>query len=67
METNKPNKKFDAVKMMRDIRDQIITPSSVYENHLLNATIDVSKLSKHYVGINLVQESKIKKVVKWLN
>lgn len=23
MKTNKPNKKFDAVKMMRDIRDKI--------------------------------------------
>ncbi|MGQ0827043.1 MAG: hypothetical protein ACT4ON_01485 [Bacteroidota bacterium] len=43
------------------------TPSSVYENHLLNAVIDQSVLSKHYTGINLVEESIIKKVVKWLN
>ena len=43
------------------------TSSSVYENHLLNAVIDVSKLSKYYVGINLVEESALKKVVKWLN
>ena len=43
------------------------TSSSVYENHLLNAIIDVSELSKYYVGINLVEESAIKKVVKWLN
>lgn len=41
------------------------TPSSVYENHLLNAVIDRSKLSKYFVGINLVEESTIKKVVKW--
>jgi len=45
----------------------LVTPSSVYENHLLNATIDVSQLSEHYVGINLVKESNVKKVVKWLN
>lgn len=43
------------------------TPSSLYENHLLNAVIDASKLSRFYVGINLVAESKIKKVVKWLH
>jgi len=43
------------------------TPSSVYENHLLNATIDLTSLSKFYVGINLVEESKVKKVIKWLN
>lgn len=43
------------------------TSSSVYENHLLNAIIDASKLSKYYVGINLVEESQVKKVVKWLN
>jgi hypothetical protein len=42
------------------------TPSSVYENHLLNAVIDQSKLSNHFVGINLVEESTVKKVVKWL-
>ena len=45
----------------------LVTPSSVYENHLLNAVIDVSQLPKGYVGINLVKESKGKKVVKWLN
>lgn len=49
--------------------DKIIlnTPSSVYENHLLNAVIDLPALSRHYVGINLVEESNVKKVVKWLN
>jgi hypothetical protein len=43
------------------------TPSSIYENHLLNAVIDQTALSKHYTGINLVEESTVKKVVKWLN
>lgn len=43
------------------------TPSSVYENHLLNAVIDQTALSKYYTGINLVEESTVKKVVKWLN
>jgi cytoskeletal protein CcmA (bactofilin family) len=43
------------------------TASSVYENHLLNAVIDVSKLPEHYTGINLVEESTVKKIVKWLN
>ena len=43
------------------------TASSVYENHLLNAVIDATRLSKYYVGINLVDESNVKKVVKWLN
>lgn len=49
--------------------DKIIlsTPSSVYENHLLNAVIDQSALSRYYVGINLVEESAVKKIVKWLN
>ena len=42
------------------------TPSSVYENHLLNAEIDVTKLSKYYVGINCVEVSEKKKIVKWL-
>ena len=42
------------------------TPSSVYENHLLNATIDFSRLSEHFTGINLVNESDTREVVKWL-
>lgn len=43
------------------------TPSSVYENHLLNVVIDRSKLSSYFVGINLVKESTAKKIVKWEN
>jgi hypothetical protein len=42
------------------------TASSVYENHLLNATINVLKRPKQYVGINLTEEAKTKKTVKWL-
>ncbi|MFI5219203.1 MAG: hypothetical protein ACHQNT_06910 [Bacteroidia bacterium] len=42
------------------------TPSSIYENHLLNATIDNSRLSVHFTGISLVEQSKNKKIVKWL-
>ncbi len=42
------------------------TPSSVYENHLLNATVDFSKLSPHFAGIDLIEQSNHKKIVKWL-
>lgn len=42
------------------------TPSSVYENHLLNAVIDQRKLSPHFVGINLLYDSPNRTVVKWL-
>lgn len=45
----------------------LTTASSVYENHLLNGIIDVSMLPKCYTGINLVEESMIKKTVKWLH
>ncbi|MBI4946040.1 MAG: hypothetical protein HY840_06530 [Bacteroidetes bacterium] len=42
------------------------TPSSVYENHLLNATIDVTKLSPHFLGLNLVSKTDKSGIVKWL-
>ncbi len=42
------------------------TPSSVYENHLLNAIIDNSKLSPYYAGIQLTKNVSVKKIVKWL-
>lgn len=42
------------------------TPSSVYENHLLNAVIDRTKLSKHFVGSSLTSATDNRKVVKWL-
>lgn len=42
------------------------TPSSVYENHLLNVIIDYSLLSPHFVGVNLTDNSENRKIVKWL-
>jgi len=42
------------------------TPSSVYENHLLNATIDRTRLSNYFVGSSLTATNENKKVVKWL-
>jgi hypothetical protein len=43
------------------------TPSSVYINHLLNAEIDASKLSKFYIGINMLNKPFTREVVKWIN
>jgi|ERR1700757_2581703 len=43
------------------------TKSGVYENHLLNATIDRTKLSKYFVGINLFKTENSNKIAKWLN
>jgi cytoskeletal protein CcmA (bactofilin family) len=42
------------------------TPSAVYENHLLNATVDVSKLSRYFTGINIDDIYASKKIIKWL-
>jgi len=42
------------------------TPSSVYENHLLNVEINADSLSDHFVGVGLVNESAEKAIVKWL-
>ncbi|MGZ4055070.1 MAG: hypothetical protein ACXVPU_06515 [Bacteroidia bacterium] len=42
------------------------TSASVYEDHLLNATIDESKLSAYFAGISLVKESTKKAVIKYL-
>ncbi len=42
------------------------TPSAVYENHLLNATVDVSKLSRYFTGINVDDIYASKKIIKWL-
>lgn len=44
----------------------LVTPSSVYENHLLNAVIDITKLPASFVGVNLVNKAIRKGVVKWL-
>jgi len=45
----------------------LTTPSSVYENHLLNAIIDRSKLPNYFVGGNLFKEKGQKNIIKWLN
>lgn len=42
------------------------TPSSVYENHLLNATINFEGLSKYFTGISLLESGKKKEVIRWL-
>ncbi|MDF2456905.1 MAG: hypothetical protein K0R51_2898 [Cytophagaceae bacterium] len=42
------------------------TPSSVYENHLLDAVIDYPKLSSHYIGSGLISSAKQKGIIKWL-
>ena len=43
------------------------TTSSVYQNHLLNAVIDLTKRSKYYAGSALTEEAGFKTIVKWLN
>ncbi|OFX36394.1 MAG: hypothetical protein A2X08_14910 [Bacteroidetes bacterium GWA2_32_17] len=42
------------------------TPSSVYENHLLNATVNFEGLSKYFTGISLLESSNKKEVIRWL-
>jgi hypothetical protein len=44
----------------------LVTPSAVYENHLLNAVIDVTRLSPYYVASGLVTHSTIRNVVQWV-
>lgn len=43
------------------------TAASVYENHLLNATIDATQLSKHFVSHIIYDEVTSNKIIKWLN
>ena len=42
------------------------TPSSVYENHLLNATIDYSRLNPDFIAASLINNHGNKRIVKWL-
>lgn len=44
----------------------LTTSSAVYENHLLNATVDVTKLPKNFVGNSWVKSSNERGVAKWL-
>jgi hypothetical protein len=43
------------------------TVSSLYENHLLNATVNSIELSKDFVGINLVEKPINEQLIKWLD
>lgn len=43
------------------------TPSSVYENHLLDVVIDREGLSDFFVGPPLTEETNHQRVIKWLN
>jgi hypothetical protein len=42
------------------------TPSAVYENTLMDADIDMFKLSRHYVGADLINEKTTGDVIKWV-
>ncbi len=43
------------------------TPSSVYENHLMDAVINRAELSEYFVGISLTEMIKNQQIIKWLN
>lgn len=45
----------------------LVTPSSVYENHLLNAVVNQPALPAYFTGILLMHEPTSKRIVKWLN
>lgn len=64
----------DAVNLRGTIEGNLIcsrfvlrTQSSIYENHLLDATIDLSALSKDFVGNSFFSELGNKKIIQWLN
>ncbi len=42
------------------------TPSAVYENTLMDADIDMFKLSQYYVGADLINEKTTGDVIKWV-
>jgi hypothetical protein len=42
------------------------TPSAIYENTLMDANIDMFKLSQHYIGADLINEKTRGGVVKWV-
>ena len=43
------------------------TPSSVYENHLMDVAIDRIALSEYFVGVALTEEINHHQIIKWLN
>lgn len=44
----------------------LMTNSGIYENHLLNAELDASKLPKFYLGAPLIKTGSKKEVLQWL-
>ncbi|HYG52484.1 MAG TPA: hypothetical protein VD905_16345 [Flavobacteriales bacterium] len=48
------------------VRFYLKTNSGVYENHLLNAEFDASKLPGYYMGVPLLKEGSRKEVMQWL-
>lgn len=42
------------------------TPSSIYENHLLDAVFSIEELPDYYTGIELCGNENIQRIVKWL-
>lgn len=51
------------------IADKLIlnTPSSVYENHLLDAAVDVKKLPEGFIGINLLKDINQRGILRWIH
>ena len=45
----------------------LVTPSSVYEGHVLNAEIDRAQLSNYFIAGILLNEKNKKGIAKWLN
>lgn len=45
----------------------LATPSSVYQNHLMDVTVDRTKLSEYFVGVALTEEINHHQIIKWLN
>lgn len=43
------------------------TPSSIYENHLIDAIIDRSALPDEFVGVALTEEINNHQIIQWLN
>ena len=43
------------------------TPSSVYENHLMDVTINREALSEHFVSVALTEAINHHQIIKWLN
>jgi hypothetical protein len=42
------------------------TAAAIYENHLLNAQVDYSRLPPQFVGSSLFSSAATKQIAKWL-